>query len=146
MGMRARHAPWDTAVYADEGEQAMNVPFRDKVNLRAKLALFTDQWSPKIVGELNGQHVKIAKVEGEFVWHAHDDEDELFLVIHGRLTLRLRDRDVVLEPGELFIVPAGVEHLPIAEEETHILMFEPISTVNTGTAGGPRTVASPDTI
>jgi mannose-6-phosphate isomerase-like protein (cupin superfamily) len=146
MGMRARHAPWDTAVYDDEGEQAMNAPFRDKVNLRAKLALFTDQWSPKIVGELNGQHVKIAKVEGEFVWHAHDDEDELFLVIHGRLTLRLRDRDVVLEPGELFIVPAGVEHLPIAEEETHILMFEPISTVNTGTAGGPRTVASPDTI
>jgi mannose-6-phosphate isomerase-like protein (cupin superfamily) len=144
--MRARHAPWDTAVYDDEGEQAMNVPFRDKVNLRAKLALFTDQWSPKIVGELNGQHVKIAKVEGEFVWHAHDDEDELFLVIHGRLTLRLRDRDVVLEPGELFIVPAGVEHLPIAEEETHILMFEPISTGNTGTAGGPRTVASPDTI
>jgi quercetin dioxygenase-like cupin family protein len=146
MAMRTSHAPWDTAVYTATRESGMNAPIRDKVNLREKLELFTERWSPRIVGELNGQHVKIAKVEGEFVWHSHADEDELFLVIHGRLTLRLRDRDVVLDPGEFFIVPAGVEHLPVADEEAHILMFEPISTVNTGSAGGPRTVASPEVL
>jgi mannose-6-phosphate isomerase-like protein (cupin superfamily) len=104
----------------------------DKINLQQKLGLFDEQWSPKIVGELNGQHVKLSKVQGEFVWHQHEDADELFLVLDGRLTIRLRDREVVLEPGEIFIVPRGVEHQPYAEEETAIMMFEPAGTLNTG--------------
>lgn len=124
----------------------MSMAVQEKVNLRRKLASFTEHWRPRIVGELNGQHVKIAKIQGEFIWHRHDTEDELFLVLEGRLTIRLRDREVVLDPGEFLIVPAGIEHLPVAEEETHILMFEPVSTVNTGSAGGPRTVPRPERI
>lgn len=118
----------------------------DKVNLAHKLSLFTEHWTPKIVGELNGQHVKLAKVSGEFEWHHHDDEDELFLVLHGRLCMQLRDRDIWLEPGELLIVPRGVEHRPVAPEETHIMLFEPTSTLNTGTQTTARTVADPDWI
>jgi mannose-6-phosphate isomerase-like protein (cupin superfamily) len=117
-----------------------------RINLREKLASFRDLWSPRIVGELNGQHVKLAKLRGEFVWHHHADEDELFLVLKGRLTIRLRDRDVRLEEGELFIVPRGVEHLPVAEGEAHVLLFEPASTVNTGNVRGERTVESPERI
>ena len=113
----------------------------EKVNLEQKLSLFTEHWSPKIIGELNGQEVRLAKVEGEFLWHSHDDADELFLIISGRLTIKLRDRDVVLEPGELFIVAKGVEHKPVAEEETAILMFEPADTRNTGQVENERTVA-----
>ena len=112
-----------------------------KVNLAEKFSLFDEHWSPKLVGELNGQHVKIAKVQGEFVWHRHDDEDELFLVVKGRLVIKLRDRDVTLGEGELFIVPRGVEHKPVAEEEAHILMFEPASTLRMGNVENERTVA-----
>lgn len=112
----------------------------NKVNLKEKLDRFDERWSPKIVGELNGQYVKIAKLEGEFPWHSHEHEDELFLVVEGRIVLHLRDRDVPLEAGELFIVPRGVEHRPTAEEEASVLLFEPISTVNTGDTPGERTV------
>lgn len=105
-----------------------------KVNLAEKFGLFDEQWSPKIVGELNGQHVKIAKLEGEFIWHHHEEEDELFMLIKGKLTIELRGADdVLLEEGEFFIVPRGVEHRPVAAEgEAHVLMFEPVSTLNTG--------------
>ncbi len=111
----------------------------DKVSLREKLSLFDDYWNPRIVGQLNGQLVKLAKIKGEFVWHRHMEEDELFLVLGGRLTIRLRDRDVVVESGEFFIVPRGVEHCPVAEEETHLLLFEPASTLNTGDVRNDRT-------
>ena len=105
----------------------------DKVNLRDKLALFSDHWSPKIVGEVNDSHIKLVKVQGEFTWHHHDDEDELFLVLHGSLTIKLRDRDILLNEGELLVVPKGVEHKPVAEQEAHILLLEPKSlTRNTG--------------
>jgi mannose-6-phosphate isomerase-like protein (cupin superfamily) len=113
----------------------------EKVNLKEKLALFSDHWKPRIVGELNGQHVKLAKLLGAFIWHKHDNEDELFLVVKGRLRLEFRDRHVRLEEGEIFIVPRGVEHRPVAESEVHILMFEPASTLNTGNVRTERTVA-----
>jgi mannose-6-phosphate isomerase-like protein (cupin superfamily) len=116
----------------------------EKVNLARKFSAFSEHWSPKIVGELNGQHVKLAKLSGEFDWHHHEAEDELFLVIKGRLTIRLRDRDVVLEEGEFLIVPAGEEHQPVAEEEVHVLLFEPASTLNTGNLRNERTVANLD--
>src|SRR5215469_7847900 len=118
----------------------------DKVNLSEKLALFSEQWQPKIVGELNGQHVKLAKLLGEFIWHRHDNEDELFLVVKGRFRMEFRDRHVWLEEGEILIVPRGVEHRPVAEEEVHILMFEPASTLNTGNVQNERTVAQLDHI
>ena len=111
-----------------------------KVNLNEKLALFSEHWSPRIVGELNGQHVKLVKLKGEFVWHHHEHEDELFLVLKGSLTIRLRDGDVVLNEGEFFIVPRGIEHQPVAEEEVHVLLFEPASTLNTGNVRNERTV------
>lgn len=117
-----------------------------KINLSDKLSRFTDHWSPKIIGELNGQQVKLAKLKGEFIWHAHTDEDELFLVLEGRLVIQLRDGDIVLEPGELMIVPRGVEHRPVAEAEVHVLLFEPASTVNTGTLTNERTVERLDWI
>lgn len=113
----------------------------NKVNLLEKLALFSDHWHPRVVGELNGQLVKLAKLQGEFVWHQHELEDELFLVVKGSLTIRLRDRDVDLQEGEFFVVPKGVEHQPIAEEEVHVLLFEPTSTVNTGNVESDRTIA-----
>jgi mannose-6-phosphate isomerase-like protein (cupin superfamily) len=112
------------------------------VNLAGKLSQFSDLWSQKTVAALNDYEVKLAKVEGEFVWHAHEDTDELFLVLSGRLTIRLRDAEVVLEPGELFVVPRGVEHCPVAQEETAILLIEPAGTPNTGTAGGELTKAA----
>ena len=113
----------------------------EKANLRDKLAQFDERWSPRIVGELNGQYIKLAKVEGPFVWHHHDDEDELFLVVEGRLEMELRDQTITLEPGEMLIVPKGIEHRPVAEGETHILLFEPKSTLNTGNVRSERTVA-----
>jgi mannose-6-phosphate isomerase-like protein (cupin superfamily) len=113
----------------------------DKVNLAHKLGLFQDYWSPKIVGELNDSYVKLVKVKGEFVWHHHDAEDELFLVVKGRLLVRLPDQDVQLEEGEFVIIPRGVEHLPIAEEEAHVLLLEPKTTLNTGNVQNERTVA-----
>lgn len=111
------------------------------VNIADKLAQFSDLWSQKKIAQLNGYEVKLAKLKGEFVWHKHDDTDELFLVISGRLTLQLRDGEVMLGPGELYVVPQGVEHCPVADEETAILLFEPVGTSNTGDAGGPRTKA-----
>ena len=116
----------------------------DKINLTEKLSLFDDYWHPRIVGELNGQHVKLAKLKGEFEWHHHEREDELFLVLKGRLTIKLRDRDVLLEEGECVVVPRGVEHKPVAEEEAHILLFEPATTLNTGNVRSERTVENPE--
>lgn len=118
----------------------------EKVRLAEKFDLFQDHWSPRIVGDLNDSHVKLAKLKGEFVWHHHEAEDEMFLVVKGRLQIRLRDRDIFLEEGEFVIIPKGVEHLPIAEEEAHVLLLEPKSTLNTGTVINERTVAEPDRI
>lgn len=115
----------------------------EKVNLREKLNQFSEYWSPRIVGELNGQQVRLAKLKGEFVWHHHDHEDEMFLVLQGCLRLLLRDREIQINPGEFFIVPKGVEHCPIAEEEVHVLLFEPATTLNTGNIREARTVDSP---
>lgn len=109
-----------------------------KVNVADKFELFDDYWSPKIIGELNDFHVKAVKVKGEFVWHAHENEDELFYVVKGRLRIKLRDGEIQLEPGEFAVIPRQVEHLPIAEEEAHILLLEPKTTVNTGTASSER--------
>jgi mannose-6-phosphate isomerase-like protein (cupin superfamily) len=110
------------------------------VNLAQKLSLFSEQWSPKIVGEVNDAYVKVVKVQGEFVWHHHDDEDELFLVLKGNLTIRLRDRDLRVGEGEFVVIPRGVEHLPVAAEEAHILLLEPKTTLNTGDVTSERTV------
>ena len=104
----------------------------EKINLSEKLALFQDYWSPKILGELNGQHVKIAKFKGEFIWHKHDHEDELFYIIDGILKIEFRDKTVELHPGEFVIVPRGIEHKPVAESEVSVLLFEPATTLNTG--------------
>ncbi|MBO6938321.1 MAG: cupin domain-containing protein [Deltaproteobacteria bacterium] len=113
----------------------------DKVVLAEAFQQFTEHWSPKIVGDVNDVQVKVAKLEGEFVWHQHENEDELFLVVQGRLRMRFRDRDVLLDPGELIIVPRGVEHLPVAEDgECQVLLVEPKTTLNTGDADDPRTV------
>jgi mannose-6-phosphate isomerase-like protein (cupin superfamily) len=118
------------------------------INLAAKFAAFADLWSPRIVGELNGQHVKLAKLKGEFVWHQHENEDELFLVVKGRLVIKLRPprSDLHLGEGEFAIIPRGVEHLPVAEDECHVLLFEPASTLNTGNVRNERTVAKLDRI
>jgi mannose-6-phosphate isomerase-like protein (cupin superfamily) len=113
----------------------------EKVNLAQKFRLFQDYWSPKIAGELNDSYVKLVKLKGEFVWHHHEAEDELFLVVKGRLVIKLRDRDIWLEEGEFVIVPRGVDHLPVGEEETHVLLLEPKSTLNTGNVRSERMVA-----
>lgn len=115
-----------------------------KINLAEMFARFAEHWSPKIVGELNGQHIKLVKFQGEFVWHQHDREDELFLVVRGSFRMEFRDRTVELREGEFLIVPRGVEHRPVAEKEVEVLLFEPAGTVNTGNAGGERTVAEPE--
>ncbi|MFZ1080547.1 MAG: cupin domain-containing protein [Candidatus Kryptoniota bacterium] len=111
-----------------------------KINISHKLALFNDYWSPKIVGEVNDSYVKLVKVKGEFVWHLHEAEDELFLVVKGKLTIKLRDHDVHLEEGKFFVVPKGVEHMPVTEEEAHVLLLEPKTTLNTGNLRNERTV------
>ena len=116
-------------------------PAIEKVNLAEKLARFTDAWSPKIVCEINDAYVKLVKLRGEFVWHHHDDEDEMFLVVKGRLLMRLRDRDLHLDEGEFVIIPRGVEHLPIADGECHVMLLEPKTTLNTGHVTNERTVA-----
>jgi mannose-6-phosphate isomerase-like protein (cupin superfamily) len=115
----------------------------EKVSLAEKLSSFDELWSPKVVADLNGQQVKLVKVKGEFVWHHHDDEDELFLILEGRLRMELRDGDVWLEEGEFLVVPRGVEHRPVAEEEVHLLLFEPATTLNTGNLRNERTVERP---
>jgi mannose-6-phosphate isomerase-like protein (cupin superfamily) len=116
----------------------------DKVDLAEKLASFEEPWQPKIVAELNDAYVKVVKLDGEFVWHHHDDEDELFLVVSGRLRMQLRDADVVVGPGELIVVPRGVEHCPLAETtDTHVVLVEPKTTLNTGNVRNERTVDEP---
>ena len=112
----------------------------DKVNIEDKFSQFDGHWQPKIVGELNGQYVKLAKLKGEFVWHQHESEDEMFMVIKGQLLIKLRDRDVILNPGEFFIIPRGVEHIPIAESEVQVMLFEPKSVINTGDVQDERTL------
>ena len=106
----------------------------EKINLAAKFELFSEHWSPKIVGELNGQHVKLVKLQGEFVWHKHDEEDELFFVVRGTLQMQFRDKTVSIHENEFLIVPRGVEHRPVGEEEVWVMLFEPASTLNTGDA------------
>lgn len=113
------------------------------INLAEKFGKFTEHWSPKVIGQVNDLHIKIAKIKGEFVWHSHDDTDELFMVNRGRLTIRYRDGEASLGPGDIHVVPKGVEHLPVAEEECEIIMIEPAGTLNTGDAGGERTVEDP---
>ena len=113
------------------------------VNLAEKFALFSERWQPKVVGELNGQHVKLVKLLGEFVWHHHADEDELFLVVRGRLRMQFRGGEVVVGPGEFIVVPRGIEHRPVADEEVHVVLFEPATTLNTGNVTCERTVERP---
>jgi mannose-6-phosphate isomerase-like protein (cupin superfamily) len=113
----------------------------EAVNLQEKLSKVHEYWQPKIVGELNDSYVKIVKFTGEFIWHHHDAEDELFLVVNGRMRMRFRDRDVMVSPGEFIIVPKGVEHMPVAEGgETHVVLLEPKSTLNTGNVRNERTI------
>jgi mannose-6-phosphate isomerase-like protein (cupin superfamily) len=116
------------------------------IDLAEKLAAFSEHWSPKVVARLNDYEVKVVKIHGEFVWHTHDDTDELFLVVAGELTIQLRDGDVTLGPGQLFVVPRGVEHRPIAEGEVHAVLIEPVGVVNTGDAGGPLTATYDDSL
>ena len=111
----------------------------EKVNLSEKFRLFEEQWSPKIAGEVNDSYVKLVKFQGSFVWHKHEDEDEMFLVVKGAITIRLRDGDVRLEEGEFVIIPRGVEHMPVAEEEAHVVLFEPKTVLNTGDVRNERT-------
>ncbi|WP_329108710.1 cupin domain-containing protein [Micromonospora sp. NBC_01699] len=111
----------------------------EAVDIADKLSRFSQYWSPKVVARLNDYEIKVVKVRGEFVWHTHEDTDELFLVVSGELTIQLRDGDVVLHPGQLFVVPRGVEHCPVAEGEVHALLIEPAGVVNTGSAGGALT-------
>jgi mannose-6-phosphate isomerase-like protein (cupin superfamily) len=117
-----------------------------KITLTQKFSLFQDYWSPKIIGDVNDFHVKLVKLKGEFVWHHHDAEDELFLVVRGRLHIKLRDGELSLQDGELVIIPKGVDHLPIADDEVHVLLVEPKSTLNTGNVTNDRTVANLDRI
>ena len=116
------------------------------VDLADKLDLFSEHWSPKVVARLNDYEIKLSKLEGEFVWHTHDDTDELFLVIDGTLTIQLRDGDVVLRPGQLYVVPRGVEHCPVADGDVSVMLIEPAGVVNTGAAGGDLTAAYDDSL
>jgi len=118
------------------------MPSTDVINIQEKFGLFSDYWSPKKIGELNGQQIILAKVRGEFVFHKHDNEDELFMVMKGQLVIELRERSVVVNPGEFYTVPRGVEHKPTAKEETHLLLFEPLSTKHTGDVMADVTVKS----
>jgi len=111
----------------------------EKIKIEKKLSLFNDYWNPRIVGELNGQHVKLVKFQGEFVWHKHDHEDEMFLVISGILKMEFRNKTVEIHPGEFIIVPRGVEHKPVADEEVSVMLFEPATTLNTGDTRGELT-------
>jgi mannose-6-phosphate isomerase-like protein (cupin superfamily) len=112
----------------------------EKINIREKLALFSDHWNPRVVGELNGQHVKVVKFQGEFVWHDHAAEDELFLVLRGSFRMEFRDRSVTLNEGEFLIVPRGVEHRPVAEREVEVMLFEPAQIKHTGDVESDLTV------
>jgi len=116
------------------------------VNIAQKFSQFNELWSPKILGEINDSYIKAVKVAGEFVWHHHDDEDEMFLVVKGQLRMKFRDHEELLRPGEFIIVPRGVEHLPVSDEETQVLLFEPKSTLNTGNVTNERTLAQLETL
>ncbi len=118
----------------------------NKVNLSEKFAAFSEYWHPKIVGEINDSYIKLAKLKGEFVWHLHENEDEMFMVIKGSLTLRLRGEEIVLNEGEFFVVPRGVEHMPVAAEEVHVLLLEPKTTLNTGNVKNERTLETSERI
>ena len=118
----------------------------DKINLAEKLGKFHDHFKPRIIGELNGQHVKLVKFAAPFVWHHHEHEDEMFLVVKGSLLMKLRDGDLTINPGEFVIIPKGVEHNPCAAEECHVLLFEPATTLNTGNIRNEKTVENPDRI
>ena len=132
---------------ADDSRPVSRAPGDPQVvNLAEKFARFSEYWSPKIVGELNGQMVKLAKFRGAFEWHHHAGEDELFLVVKGKLTIKLRDQDITLDEGEFVIIPRGVEHCPVAQEEAHVLLLEPKTTLNTGNVSNERTVADPGRI
>jgi mannose-6-phosphate isomerase-like protein (cupin superfamily) len=124
----------------------MTIPLMDKINLLSKFSLFTDHYHPRVVGELNDHEIKVVKLQGDFVWHHHEDVDELFLVMKGRMRMGLRTGDVLLGEGELFVVPKGVEHKPSADEECWIVLIEPRGTLNTGNVVGDRTVATPERI
>ena len=112
----------------------------EKVVLSQKFGLFTEHWSPKIVGELNDSYIKLAKLKGEFVWHHHDEEDELFFVVNGNLLIKFKDKDVLLNEGDFIVIPKGVEHLPVADQEVHVMLIEPKTTLNTGNVINERTV------
>lgn len=114
----------------------------DAVNLNEKLSRVKEYWSPKIVGEVNDSYVKLVKFKNEFVWHHHENEDEMFLVLQGRMRMKFRDRDVIVSPGEFIIVPKGVEHKPVADEEVHVMLFEPKTTLNTGNVRNGRTLTT----
>ena len=118
----------------------------EKTNLSQKFSLFSDYWSPKIAGDINDSHVKLVKLKGEFVWHHHEQEDELFLVVKGKLLIKLRDQDISLDEGEFVIIPRGVEHCPVAEDEAHVLLLEPKTTLNTGNTRNDKTIADPERI
>jgi len=118
----------------------------ERINIAEKLSLFTDHWNPRIIAELNGQHVKLGKFKGQFVWHKHDHEDELFYVLEGSFNMEFKDKTVLLSKGDMLVVPRGVEHRPVADEEVSVLLFEPASTINTGDAGGDLTRQNPDWI
>jgi mannose-6-phosphate isomerase-like protein (cupin superfamily) len=119
---------------------------RAVVNFKEKLALFTEQWSPKIVAQMNDYHFKVVKLQGEFIWHSHPETDETFIVVEGEMDIEFRDGAATLRKGEMLVVPRGVEHRPVAEKECHVLLVEPVGTPNTGDAGGERTVTDPDWI
>lgn len=112
----------------------------DKINIKEKLNLFSEHWSPKILGEVNESYVKVAKLKGEFLWHTHQNEDEMFYVLKGLLIIRFRDKDVILNEGEFIIIPKGIEHLPVAKEEVHVMLIEAKATLNTGNVRNERTV------
>jgi mannose-6-phosphate isomerase-like protein (cupin superfamily) len=118
----------------------------NKINLKEKLSLFTDYWHPRIVGELNGQYIKLAKFNGEFIWHKHDEEDEMFFVVKGNFRMEFRDKTIHLEENEFLIVPKGVEHRPVAEKEVSVMLFEPASTKNTGNIKSEMTRNKPEWI
>ncbi len=112
----------------------------EKININEKLSTFSEYWSPKIVGDINESYVKLAKLKGEFLWHMHENEDEMFMVIKGRLLIKLRSEDIILNEGEFFIIPKGIEHMPVAENEVHVMLLEPKTTLNTGNVKNERTV------
>lgn len=121
----------------------MQEPLPDVIDINNKFSCFSDHWNPRIIGELNGQHVKLVKFKGTFVWHKHDHEDELFYVLQGRFNMEFRDRTVTIGPNQMLIVPRGVEHRPVANEEVSVMLFEPASTLNTGNVVGEKTVLNP---